>query len=182
MALDTTEAVPRGRGDALHRAVLDSALDAILTVDHEGRIVEFNPAAERTFGYRAEDVVGHPMAELIVPPDLREAHRSGFAGYLGGRPARLLNRRIEVTAMRAGGETFPAELAITRIGVEGPPLFTGHIRDITDRKLTEEELRRSRLRLVEAADEARRRLERDLHDGAQQRLIALGLDLRLLKA
>ena len=84
--------------------------------------------------------------------------------------------------MRADGTTFPVELTITRIDVPGPPTFTGYLRDITDRKAAEAELRASRARIVEAADAARRRLERDLHDGAQQRLVELALDLRLARA
>jgi signal transduction histidine kinase len=91
----------------------------------------------------------------------------------------MLDRRIETMAVRADGGRFPVELAITRIPLGGPPLFTGHIRDITDRRRQEEDLRLSRERLVTAGDAARRRLERDLHDGAQQRLIALALELRL---
>ena len=84
--------------------------------------------------------------------------------------------------MRADGTTFPVELTITRIDVPGPPTFTGYLRDITERKAAEAELRASRARIVEAADAARRRLERDLHDGAQQRLVELALDLRMARA
>ena len=167
--------------EALHLAVLVSALDAIITVDTEGLILEFNPAAERTFGYRQDEVVGKPLQDVVVPHHLRDAHRNGFARYLGTGEPRVLNRRIEVEAVRRDGTIFPAELAITQIRSEGPPMFTGHIRDITARKAAEEELKRSRARLVEAADAARRRLERDLHDGAQQRLVALGLDLNVIR-
>ena len=164
--------------EARHRAMLDAALDCVVTMDHEGRVVDFNPAAERTFGYRAADAVGRDMAELIVPPELRERHRRGLARYLASEQPVLLDRRLEITGMRADGTTFPVELTITRIDVPGPPTFTGYLRDITDRKAAEAELRASRARIVEAADAARRRLERDLHDGAQQRLVELALDLR----
>jgi PAS domain S-box-containing protein len=147
-------------------------------MDHRGRVLEFNPAAERTFGYRSEDAVGQEMAELIVPPDLREPHRRGLARLLSGADPHLLDRRIELEAMRADGCRFPIELAITQIDVPGPPTFTGHLRDITKRKLAEAELRESRARIVEAADGARRRIERDLHDGAQQLLISATMNLR----
>jgi signal transduction histidine kinase len=93
----------------------------------------------------------------------------------------MIDRRIETTAVRADGTEFPIELAIAEITVEGPPVFTGHLRDITERREAEEEVRASRARLVEVADETRRRLERDLHDGAQQRLVGLALDLQLAR-
>jgi PAS domain S-box-containing protein len=169
-------------GEARHRAMLDAALDCVVTMDHRGRVVDFNPAAERTFGYRASEAVGREMAELIVPPELRERHRRGLARYLATEEAVILDRRLEITGLRRDGTTFPVELTITRIDVPGPPTFTGYIRDITDRKTAEAELRASRARIVEAADAARRRLERDLHDGAQQRLVELGLDLRMARA
>ena len=81
--------------------------------------------------------------------------------------------------MHADGREFPVELTITRIDVPGPPMYTGYVRDITDRLQRERELKDSRARIVAAADEARRRLERDLHDGAQNRLLAVGLDLKV---
>src|SRR3712207_5662792 len=118
---------------------------------------------------------------VIIPPELRQQHRNGFARHRRTGEARVLDRRIETTAMRADGERFPVELAITRIPLPGDPVFTGHIRDITHRRMAEDELRHSRARLVEAADEARRAIERDLHDGAQQRLVALALELRLAR-
>src|SRR5262249_60130759 len=95
--------------------------------------------------------------------------------------ARLLDRRIEITGMRADGSEFPVELTITRIDLGQRTIFTGFIRDITERNRAEQELRASRLRLVEAQDTERRRLERNLHDGAQQRLVSLALTLRLAR-
>src|SRR3954451_18262925 len=154
--------------EARHRAMLDAALDCVVTMDHEGRVVDFNPAAERTFGYRAEEAIGREMAELIVPPELRERHRRGLARYLATEQPAVLDRRLEINGMRADGTTFPVELTITRIEVPGPPTFTGYLRDIAERKAADAELRASRARIVEAADEARRLLERDLHDGVEQ--------------
>ena len=168
--------------EARHRAMLDAALDCVVTMDHEGCVVDFNPAAERTFGYAAADAVGRDMAELIIPPELRKHHRRGLARSLATEDAVVLDHRLEITGLRADGTTFPVELAITRIDVPGPPTFTGYLRDITDRKAAEAELRASRMRIVKAADDARRELERDLHDGAQQRLVELALDLRMARA
>jgi PAS domain S-box-containing protein len=165
-----------------HQAMLDVALDCVISIDEQGRVLEFNPAAERTFGYTAEEAVGRDLAELIVPPELRQRHREGFARYLATGVARVLDRRVELTGMRSDGSTFPVELTITRIDLPEQPGFAGYLRDITDRKQAEEELRASRARIVEAADAARRRIERDLHDGAQQRLVELAMDLQMARA
>ena len=164
-----------------HQAMLDVALDCVITIDDRGRVLEFNPAAERTFGYTAEEAVGRDMADLIVPPELRDRHRHGFARYLETKTPVVLDRRIEITGMRADGSTFPVELTIMRIELPDQAGFAGYLRDITDRKEAEAELRASRARIVAAGDAARRRLERDLHDGAQQRLVELALDLRMAR-
>jgi PAS domain S-box-containing protein len=160
-----------------HRATLEAAIDCVITMDHNGDVLEFNPAAERTFGYSSEEAVGREMATLIVPEDLRDRHRRGLRRYLESQEPVLLDRRIEIEAVRRDGTRFPVELTITRIDVPGSAVFTGHLRDITDRLEAERELRESRARLVEAADEARRRIERDLHDGAQQQLISVAMTL-----
>ncbi len=137
------------RSEVRKAAIVDSALDCIVTIDHEGCLTEFNPAAERTFGYRRDEVLGKHMADVIIPPSLREKHRQGFARYQATSEARVLGKRIEMTAVRADGSEFPVELAITRIPLEGPPSFTGHLRDITERKRAEQALRRSQAFLAE---------------------------------
>ena len=121
-----------------------------MTIDHEGCITEFNPAAERTFGYRRDDVLGKQLADIIIPPSLREKHRQGLARYLATGEPRMIGRRVEMTAVRADGSEFPCELAISRIPLDGPPSFTGYLRDITERKQAEEKLRRSEAFLAEA--------------------------------
>jgi PAS domain S-box-containing protein len=138
------------RSEVRKAAIVDSALDCIVTIDHEGRITEFNPAAEHTFGYPRDEVLGKHLADVIIPPSLREKHRHGFARYLATGEARVLGKRIEMTAVRADGSEFPVELAITRIPLEGPPFFTGYLRDITERKRARQELRRSEAFLAEA--------------------------------
>jgi PAS domain S-box-containing protein len=138
------------QGEARKAAILDAALDCIITIDHEGHVMEFNPAAERTFGYSRNEIVGKQLADAIIPPALRKKHRQGMARYLANGEARLIGRRVEMTAVRADGSEFPVELAISRIALEGPPSFTCYLRDITERKQSEEALRRSGAFLAEA--------------------------------
>ncbi|MGH2711073.1 MAG: PAS domain S-box protein, partial [Actinomycetota bacterium] len=117
--------------------------DCVITADHSGRILDFNPAAEKTFGYRREEVVGRTLAETIVPPHLRRAHSAGFRRYLEVGDAKVLERRLEMTGMRADGSEFPVELAITAIENGGRPLFAAYLRDITARRQRDEEMRTS---------------------------------------
>jgi PAS domain S-box-containing protein len=163
------------------RAMLEAALDAVVTIDHRGRVTGWNHAAETTFGYRADEAIGRDLADVIVPHALRTAHRKGLARFLEtGQPV-ILDRRLELTGLHKNGTEFPVELAITRIDLPGPPSFTGYLRDITDRNRANDELRASRARLVEVADAERRRIQRNLHDGAQQRLTAVLLSLGRLR-
>jgi len=143
-------AVSLNRADARMResearkaATLEAALDCIITIDHRGRITEFNAAAERVFGYRRADVMGREMATLIIPPALRERHREGLARYLATGEGPVLGRRLEMPGLRADGTEFPIELTITRLPSDGPPMFTGFVRDITERRLLEDELRQA---------------------------------------
>jgi len=129
--------------EALKTAIVDTALDCVITVDVDQRIMEFNPAAERTFGYRRADVIGKSMPELIIPPSMRGAHLTGFARHLATGSTRILDHRGEFTAMRADGTEFPVELTVTRIPGPGAPVFTAFIRDITERKQAEKELQHS---------------------------------------
>ncbi len=181
------ETTTRDLAEALHadagrlRSVLAAALDCIVAMDATGRVVEWNTAAERTFGWSHDEAFGRELADLIVPPSLRDAHRGGLARYLEGGEPVVLNRRMEIAAACRDGREIPVELTITRLQIPGPPVFLGYIRDISERVRQEEELRASRARIVASADEARRRIERDLHDGAQQHLVGLALTLRLAR-
>jgi len=123
--------------EARKGAMLRAALDAIITIDHQGCITEFNPAAEALFGYRQAEALGREMAELLIPPSLREQHRQGLARYLAAGEARVIGRRIELLALHAEGSQFPIELTITRIPTDGAPVFTGFVRDITGRRRAE---------------------------------------------
>jgi PAS domain S-box-containing protein len=133
--------------EARIRAMLESALDAVITMDNEGRVVEFNPAAERLFGHPADVAIGQEMAELLIPPALRDRHREGLRRYLETGESRILGRRIELRGLRADGEEFPVELAVTAITGSDPPMFTGTVRDITERRRAEREREEARVQL-----------------------------------
>jgi PAS domain S-box-containing protein len=163
------------------RAMLQAALDAVVTMDHRGRVVGWNHAAETIFGYRADEAIGQDMGDLIVPPSLRDSHRAGLQRFLETEHPVILDRRLELSGVNKSGAEFPIELTITRIGLPGPPTFTGYLRDITERKQAEADLRASRARLVEVADAERRRIQRNLHDGAQQRITSVLLSLGRLR-
>lgn len=119
-------------------AMFETALDCIISIDLEGSIIEFNAAAEKTFGYRREEVLGRELAEVIIPPSYRDRHRQGMAHFLATGEGPILNQRLELSALRADGTEFPVELAVTQIPVDGPPQFTAYLRDITARKLLED--------------------------------------------
>ncbi len=140
------------RSEVRKAAILDSALDCIVMMDHQGCISEFNPAAEQSFGYRRDQVLGKHLADVIIPPALREQHRKGFARYLATGEARVLGRRIEMTAIRADGSEFPVELAIIRTPLDGPPSFTGFLRDITQRKRNEDALREAHAQVARSEE------------------------------
>jgi len=143
------------RSEAHKAAILDSSLDCIVAMDHEGRITEFNPAAERTFGYNKREVVGKHLADVLIPPWLREKHRLGFARHLATGESRVLGRRLEMIALCADGREIPVEIAITRIQQEGPPSFTGYLRDITERKRNEEALLEAHAKLAQSEEQWR---------------------------
>jgi two-component system CheB/CheR fusion protein len=135
------------------RALLDSALDCIISMDASGRVVEFNPAAERTFGYKREQAVGQELASLIIPPGFRQRHRAGLRHYLETGEGPVLGKRLEITALRADGTEILVELAITALRAGDEPIFTAYLRDITDRNRGEEASRRLAA-IIESSDDA----------------------------
>ena len=123
------------------RVFLDAALDCVIIADAAGCVVEFNPAAERTFGYTRDEALGRTLAELIVPPALRERHTKAFARFVETREQQVFARRLTLTGMRADGTEFPVELALGQVSGE-PLLICGAVRDLTDAKRAEDDLRR----------------------------------------
>jgi PAS domain S-box-containing protein len=123
--------------EARKDAVLRAALDCVVILDHQGLIVEVNPATEETFGWTRSDAVGRPFLEIAVAPD----HRAELATVLGSEESPLLGARLEVLALRSDHRTFPAEAAITRVDVAGQRLFAVSMRDVTKRREQEERMR-----------------------------------------
>ena len=123
------------------RAIVEASIDSLITINAAGEIIDFNAAAERTFGYAREEVLGTPLAEAIVPPCFREAHRRGLAAFLESGQARILGKCLEVPAMRKDGSEIPVELTVVQIPNEVPPVFTAFIHDLTKRKANETALR-----------------------------------------
>lgn len=132
--------------DAMHQserrktAIMHSALDCIVSINKDGRILEFNPAAERTFGYKREAILGKDMANLLIPKSYRDRHREGLARQIETGEARLLGSRLEITAMRADGTEFPVELTISRTELDNEIVFTAFLRDITESRYMSEQL------------------------------------------
>ncbi len=126
--------------EALKAAIIHTAIDCIITIDAEGRIIEWNPAAERTFGYPREEAVGQRLSSLIIPNRLRERHEQGLSRYLATGVGPALGRLLEFPALRADGSEFAAEISIVAIQGTNSPCFTAFLRDITARKQAEETL------------------------------------------
>jgi diguanylate cyclase (GGDEF)-like protein/PAS domain S-box-containing protein len=134
-------------------SLLASALDAIVSIDADGRVVEFNPSAERTFGYSSAYALGRPLTDLIVPPAHRQAHHSGVQRVAAGADFRILGKRLELPAMRSDGSEFPAELTITQTSSD-PFMVTAFVRDLSDRRDAESALRASEERFARAFRQA----------------------------
>ncbi|MDR5901111.1 PAS domain S-box protein [Halomonas icarae] len=127
--------------------VTDASLDALVIADGQGRIVEYSVMAEKTFGWTREEVLGHRLDEFIVPPEIREAHRRGMERFAAEGNGPLIGQRVEVEALRKGGERFPVELSLVAANLNGERMATASLRDISARKLAEKEL-------IEARDAA----------------------------
>lgn len=139
-------------------AVLQSALDAIVTIDRQGRITDFNTAAERIFGFSAQEALGQLMHELIVPAAYRSAHAAGMQRYRASGASKVLNRRIEIEALHADGHVFPVELSIVPMQTSAGEFFTATLRDISARRAAEAELSAARQRELDVGAHVQRSL------------------------
>jgi PAS domain S-box-containing protein len=153
--------------EARRGTILQTIVDAVITIDAEATILSFNPAAERIFGYAAEEVMGRNV-KVLMPEPYHSEHDGYVRAYHETGRRKIIGIGREVIGLRKNGETFPMDLAVSELVLEGHTVFTGVVRDITDRRTLEREL----LRIQE---DERRRIGQDLHDGLGQMLTGTGL-------
>ncbi len=155
------------------RAILETAVEGIITIDERGRMESVNPAAERIFGYKASELLGRNVSLLMPSPD-RERHDSYLANYLRTGHAKIIGIGREVVGMRKDGTTFPLDLAVSEVRLPERRLFTGFVRDITERKRLEQEI-------LDISSREQRRIGQDLHDGLCQELAGIQLMAEVLE-
>jgi PAS domain S-box-containing protein len=166
------------------RTILANAFDAIIVIDSNGIIKNWNRSAEKIFGWNSKEVVGTSLAEKIIPQEYREAHEKGMARFLSTGYGRVLNQQLEMTALHRSGEQFPVEFSISATKVDQSYIFTGIIRDITERKQaekkllnTQEQLRSLSNKLQSVREEEKASIAREIHDELGQVLTSLKIDL-----
>jgi PAS domain S-box-containing protein len=135
------------RAEERTRLIIDTALDAVITMNAQGMITGWNRQAELVFGWNSQEAIGQHMSDLIIPVQQRAAHERGLRHFLATGDGPILGQRIEVTALRRGGIEFPVELEVSPMRMGQDWSFSAFIRDITDSKLAEEKLRESELHL-----------------------------------
>ena len=152
------------------RAIVETAVDAIITIDERGTIESVNPSTVRLFGYSAADMLGNNVS-MLMPEPYQSEHDGYLHSYLRTGHARIIGIGRDVVAMRKDGTTFPINLAVSEVALEGRRLFTGIVHDLSNRRQLERQL-------LEASTSEQRRIGQDLHDGLCQDLIgiAFGVD------
>ena len=159
--------------EAKARAILDTAVDAIITIDPYGVIKSFNKAAERLFGYTPAEVIGRNVS-MLMPNPYRDEHDRYMRNYLETGRAKIIGIGREVVAQRNDGTTFPADLSVSEVRVGDRHLFTGIVRDISERKRLEQEI-------LEISDREKRRIGQDMHDSLGQLLTGIGFKSKSLE-
>jgi two-component system sensor kinase FixL len=155
------------------RAILKTAVEGIITIDEHGLIESFNPAAERIFGYQAKEVIGRNVS-ILMPSPHREQHDRYIENYVRTGRAKIIGIGREIVARRKNGTVFPMDLAVSEVRLADRRLFTGFIRDITERKRLEREI-------LEISEREQRRIGQDLHDGLCQHLAGIELMSQVLE-
>jgi two-component system CheB/CheR fusion protein len=153
--------------EAKARAIVETTVDGIITIDDRGRIQSFNEAAEDIFGYDEEEVLGENV-KILMPSPYREEHDGYIRSYHETGRRRIIGIGREVTGRRKDGSTFPMDLAVSEVNLADSHLFTGIVRDISERRRLEKEI-------LNISEEERRRIGQDLHDGLGQMLTGIGL-------
>ena len=168
--------------EARKSAMLEAALDCIISIDSAGNITDWNAAAERTFGYARDEALGRPLVGLVVPPRMRERHLRGFAHQIATGQSAILGRRVEIQARRADGSEFPVELTIAKLRWDGPAAFTAYVRDLTERHAAEaerERLARRERAALDAVELERNRLREVFAKSPYLALVTEGPDHRV---
>jgi two-component system, cell cycle sensor histidine kinase and response regulator CckA len=124
-------------------SILDTANDSFIVMDAQGRIIDWNKQAEATFGWSRQEAVGRPLAETIIPEQYRQSHAQGLQEFLGTGEGPILNKRIEIVALRRDGRELDVELMVWPVRVNGACTFSAFLRDITERKRLEEQFRQA---------------------------------------
>jgi PAS domain S-box-containing protein len=169
--LDTTELTQAKQAleesEARAQAILETTVDGIITIDPDGIIESFNSAAEDIFGYDEEEVLGENV-KMLMPPPYREEHDEYLRHYHETGRRNIIGIGREVTGRRKDGSTFPMDLAVSEVDLGNRTIFTGIVRDISERRRLEKEI-------LNVSEQERRRIGQDLHDGLGQMLTGIGL-------
>ena len=155
------------------RAILETAVEGIITIDERGLIESFNPSAEKIFGYTAREAIGQNI-KLLMPMPYRQEHDAYLANYRHTGHAKIIGIGREVVGQRKDGTTFPMDLSVSEVRLANRRMFTGFVRDITERKRLEKEI-------IEISNREQQRIGQDLHDGLCQELAGIELMCQVLE-
>lgn len=164
------------QSEARYRALAETASDAILTIDESGTILYVNPATTRMFGYSTSELLFQNIV-ILMPEYLKDLHRAALANYVRTGIKHMNWHQIALSGLKSDGKEIPIELSLAEFVQDGNQLFTGIIRDITERKRAEEALQQLSANVLRLQDEERRKIARELHDSTGQYLAAISMIL-----